>query len=138
MWPDSFLRSIDNLVTYSDALRFYPDYWHSAYTSFVYCACLMFFPMPFSISFLQCVFFVFDLAYIFIRIRKIFPGKKAAPYLVFAIFFIPECFILMSDPYRTEIYALTCVFAVSKILLDTLSKKKYETRRYEYAENANE
>lgn len=128
MWPDSFFRSIDNLVTYSDALRFYPDYWHSAYTSFIYCAGLMFFPMPFSISFLQCVFFVFDLAYIFIRIRKIFPEKKAAPFLVFALFLIPECFILMSDPYRTEIYALTCIFAVSKVLLDTLSGKENKTK----------
>ena len=130
LFPDNFFRSIDNLVTYSDAIRFCPDYWHSAYTSFVYCACLIFFPMPFSVSFLQCLFFVFDLAYVFIRFKKIFPSKKAAPFLVLAIFFIPECYILLSDPYRTELYALTCLFAVSKLILDSLSEKEYLGKDY--------
>ncbi len=126
LWPDSLFRSIDNLVTYADAIRFVPDYWHSAYTSFVYCAFLMFFPNPLSITFMQWTFFVFDLAYISIRIRKLFPEKKAASYLVFTVFLIPESLILMSDPYRTEIYALSCLFLVSKILLDTLENIEYK------------
>jgi len=126
LWPDSLFRSIDNLVTYADAIRFVPDYWHSAYTSFVYCAFLMFFPSPLSITFLQWTFFVFDLAYISIRIRKLFPEKKAASYLVFTVFLIPESLILMSDPYRTEIYALSCLFLVSKILLDALENTEYK------------
>ncbi|MBQ2101479.1 MAG: hypothetical protein II477_10500, partial [Lachnospiraceae bacterium] len=32
LWPNTFVRSIDNYMTYTYAIRLYPEYWHSAYT----------------------------------------------------------------------------------------------------------
>ena len=33
LWPNGFIHSYDNYVTYSYAIHLYPEYWHSAYTS---------------------------------------------------------------------------------------------------------
>ncbi len=124
LWPDSFTRSNDNLITYSYGLRLFPEYWHSAYTSLIYLACLMVCPTPFSISILQWLMFVFCLGYLYKRLSENEKLKKGAKWTVFLIFFVPDTYILVSDPYRTELYALACMFYISLILMDILDGKK--------------
>ncbi len=123
-WPDSFTRSSDNLITYSYALRFFPEYWHSAYTSLVYLACMMVFPSPFSINVMQWLMFVFCIAYVYTRLKNNEKLGQDAKWIVFLIFLIPDTFILMSDSYRTELYALVCMYFVSLIVLDMIEGKK--------------
>ncbi|MBQ1850665.1 MAG: hypothetical protein II139_09890, partial [Lachnospiraceae bacterium] len=64
LWPNGFIHSYDNYVTYSYAIHLYPEYWHSAYTSVVYCACIMVLPHPIAVSLFQWLFFVVDLGYL--------------------------------------------------------------------------
>ncbi len=124
LWPDSFTRSSDNLITYSYAIRLFPEYWHSAYTSLIYLACLMVFPTPFSINIMQWLMFIFTIGYLYKRIFKCEKFGKRAKWTVFLIFLMPECFTLITDAYRTELYALVCMFYVSLILMDIVEGKK--------------
>lgn len=125
-WPNGFVYSIDNYVTYSYAIRLFPEYWHSAYTSAIYCACLMTIPHPFAICLFQWLAFVFDLSYLWLRMERIPAFRRFAKWFVLGIFLIPGTFLLFSDPYRTEIYALLCMFYLAKILFDAIEGKQYD------------
>ncbi len=129
LFPDSFMRSVDNLITYSYAIRFFPEYWHNAYTSIIYCACLMVFPHPFSIALIQWMFFLFLMGYIFIKSQKIIPGKRALHILITLFFLIPGTFTLITNPYRTELYALVSIFYVAYIIFTVLDKDKPDTKK---------
>lgn len=124
LWPGSFTQSSDNLITYSYAIRLFPEYWHSAYTSLIYLACLMVFPTPFSINLLQWLMFMFTIGYLYKRIFKCDKFKKWAKWTVFLIFLMPETYVLITDAYRTELYALVCMFYISLILMDIVEGKK--------------
>ncbi len=123
-WPESFTRSGDNLITYSYALRLFPEYWHSAYTSLVYLACMMVFPSPFAINVMQWLMFVFCIGYVYSRLKGMEKLGPDAKWIIFLIFLVPDTFILMSDSYRTELYALVCMYFVSLILLDFIEGRK--------------
>lgn len=126
LWPIGFISSVDNYVTYTYSIRLFPEYWHNAYSSVIFCACLMVFPHPFSISFFQWLAFSFDLGYLFLRLEECRSLRKGTKWFAFLIFAIPTVFTLMLDAYRTEIYALLCIFYVTKILMDALEGKKYD------------
>lgn len=129
LWPNVFYYSDDNYVTYSYAIRLFPEYWHNAYTSIVYCACLMVLPHPISICLFQWLFFVFNLAYVFHRLgRSRFTGRKTR-WFVFFLFLMPETFLLFSDPYRTELYALLCISYVFTILMDIVDERTYSSAK---------
>jgi len=124
MWPYPFLASEDNLITYAYALRFWPEYWHSAYTSFIFTACLMVFPFSFSIGVFQWIFFVFVIGYVYKRIKDCDRLPSKGRFFVFLIFLMPGIFVLMSNAYRTEIYALLCIYFISRIIFDMLDERK--------------
>ena len=125
LWPNGFTHSIDNYVTLTYAIRLYPEYWHSAYTSILFTACLMVIPHPFAISFFQWLAFTFVLGYLFVRLEAMSTWKKGVKWFAFLIFLIPEIVILCTDAYRTELYALLCMFYVTKLIFDILEEKSY-------------
>ena len=127
--PNGFIRSADNYVTYSYAIRFFPEYWHNAYSSFMFCACLMTIPHPFAISVIQWLAFVFDLAYLWHRLDKCPKVVPKAKWFSFLIFALPGTIVMITDPYRTEIYALLCIYYVTVILFDVVEGKQFSTGR---------
>ncbi len=124
LWPGSFTQSSDNLITYSYAIRLFPEYWHSAYTRLIYLACLMVFTTPYSINLMQWLMFLFTIGYLYKRIFKCEKLNKRAKWSVFLILLVPETAVLITDAYRTELYALVCMFYVSLILMDIIEGKK--------------
>ena len=126
-WPAVFARDADNFITYSGAVRLTPDYWHSAYSSFIYAGCLFFFPGDFMITIVQWTFFVFMLAYFYYRIENIAPKLK---YLVFAIFLLPDTLLILMDGYRICQYAIIILIYVAITMLDVVEKKNRSLREY--------
>ncbi len=127
-WPDGFLRSEDNLITYSYAIRLWPEYWHSAYSSIVYCACLMVLPHPFSVSLLQWLAAVLVIAYLYERIRTSPVLKGRGKWLAFGILLIPDSYYLLTDAYRTSHYALLSAFFVTLAVMDIIDRRERSGR----------
>ena len=124
VWPFSFTMSKDNYVTYMYAIRLAPEYWHNAYTSFALCAYLMVFPHPAAIMGFQWMGFVATIAYGYRRIEKSPVLKGKGKFLVFLLFLIPFTYRIFADPYRTEQYAILCLFYMILIIMDLIEKKK--------------
>lgn len=127
LWPEPFTISADNYITYSYAIRFWPEYWHSAYTSCIYAAMLMVVPSPVFISVFQLIFGFFVLGYLYNRIADspVLQGK--GKYCVFLIFLMPGVYTLFTNAYRTELYALLCMFAVAMTAMDVVDRKERGT-----------
>ncbi len=126
LWPATFAASADNYITFTYALRFWPEYWHSIYTSFIYSACMMVLPFPIFISVFQWIFACFTMSYIFIRIRENTVLQKGGRFLIFVLFLMPRAYTLFTDSYRTEIYTWFCVLMISKFLLDLIENRKMD------------
>ena len=126
-WPAVFARSNDNFITYSCAVRLTPDYWHSAYSSFIYAGCLLFFPADFMITIVQWAFFVFMLAYFYYRIENVAPKLK---YLVFFIFLLPDTLLIIMDSYRICQYTILILIYVALTMIDVIEKKNRIFREY--------
>ena len=124
LWPLTFYASSDNYITYSFARRFWPEYWHGAYTGFLYAALLMVVPNVVFIGVFQLIFGFFVLGYLYNRIvdSPVLQGKGR--YGVFLVLIIPRTYALFTDPYRTEPYALLCMFAVSMTAMDIVDRRK--------------
>lgn len=124
LWPIPFGQSEDNYITYSFARRFWPEYWHGAYTGFLYAAALMVVPNPVFITVFQLLFGFFVLGYVYNRIvdSPVLQGK--GKYCVFLVFLLPRAYTLFTNSYRTEPYALLCMFAVSMTVMDVVDQKK--------------
>ncbi len=120
-WPGIFTQSIDNLITYSSAVRLTPDYWHNAYSSFVYAGCLLFFPADFMITVIQWGFFVFLVAYYYERIQRVAPKCR---FLAFLIFFLPNTLLVIKDSYRIYQYAIAILIYAGLVLFDVIEKKE--------------
>lgn len=127
LWPDPFTASADNYITYSYAIRFWPEYWHSAYTSCVYAAMLMVVPSPAFITVFQLIFAVFVLGYLYNRMADspVLQGK--GKYGVFLLFLMPGVYTLFTNSYRTELYALLCMFAVAMTAMDIVDRRERGT-----------
>ena len=126
-WPAVFARDADNFITYAGAVRLTPDYWHSAYSSFIYAGSLLFFPGDFMITIVQWAFSVFMLAYFYYRIEMIAPKLK---YLVFAFFLLPDTLLVIMDGYRICQYVIIILIYVALIMLDVVEKKNRSFREY--------
>ena len=126
-WPAVFARSGDNFITYSSAVRLTPDYWHSAYSSFIYAGCLLFFPADFMITIVQWAFFVFMLAYFYYRIENVVPKLK---YLVFAVFLLPDTLLIIIDGYRICQYSIVILIYTAITILDVVEKRNRSFREY--------
>lgn len=124
IWPAPFIDSEDNYITYSFARRFWPEYWHSAYSGFLLAAALMVVPHPVFITIAQLIFGFFVLGYLYNRILDSPVLKGKGKYCVFLIFLMPEVFRLFTNAYRTEPYAWLCMFAVSMTAMDIVDQKE--------------
>ena len=124
LWPEPFAASRDNFITYSYAIRFWPEYWHSAYTSCIYAAMLMVVPHPVFLTIFQWLFAVFILGYLYNRILDSPVLKGWGRYGVFLVFLMPGVYTLFTDPYRTELYALLCIFLVSMTAMDIVDQRQ--------------
>lgn len=127
LWPDTFTASTDNYITYSYAIRFWPEYWHSAYTSCIYAAMLMVVPSPLFITMFQLIFGVFVLGYLYNRMADSPVLKGKGRYCVFLVFLMPGVYTLFTDAYRTEVYALLCMFVVAMTAMDIVERKERGT-----------
>lgn len=127
IWPFPFLASADNYITYSFARRFWPEYWHNAYSGFLYAAALMVAPSPVFISVYQLIFGFFVLGYLYNRIVDSPVLKGRGKYFVFLIFILPGTYTLFTDSYRTEQYAMLCMFAVTMTAMDIVDRRKRGT-----------
>ena len=130
LWPGTFYRSVDNYITYSYAISLFPEYWHNAYSGFVYAACLMTIPHPFSICLFQWLLFVFNLGYFYHRLSHSKACNRKSRFLIFLLILLPETYVLISDAYRTEQYALVCMTFVFTVLLDLVERKEYDTKKF--------
>ena len=127
LWPDPFTASADNYITYSYAIRFWPEYWHSAYTSCVYAAMLMVVPSPVFLTVFQLIFAIFVLGYFYNRMADSPVLKGKGKYSVFLMFLMPGVYTLFTNSYRTELYALLCMFAVAMTAMDIVDQKERGT-----------
>lgn len=127
IWPFPFLASADNYITYSFARRFWPEYWHSAYSGFLYAAALMVVPSPVFISVYQLIFIFFVLGYLYNRIVDSPVLRGRGKYFVFLIFLMPGTYTLFTDSYRTEQYAMLCMFAVAMTAMDIVDRRERGT-----------
>ncbi|MCR4618813.1 MAG: hypothetical protein K5669_11600 [Lachnospiraceae bacterium] len=119
MWPDCIYwiggAFDDNVITYADAVRLTPDYWHSIYHSVIYGASLLFFPADFMIPLVQYGLFVYVISYIFFRVKNV-SGKKR--WFVFLIFLLPATIELMCYGHRIMYYTLFAVLYMTYIWFD--------------------
>lgn len=127
LWPNPFTASTDNYITYSYAKRFWPEYWHSAYTSCIYAAMLMVVPSPVFITVFQLIFGFFVLGYLYNRMAYSPVLKGKGKYCVFLVFFMPGVYTLFTNAYRTEVYALLCMFIVAMTAMDIVERKERRT-----------
>ena len=122
--PSVGMRSEDNYITYAYAVRLWPEYWHSAYLSCIYAGMMMVFPNPSVILFLQLVGLSFAAGYLFKRIEDSRVIGKRFRWIAFLMFLMPNIYILVVDPYRTEIYAIICMIFLTVIVMDSVDRKE--------------
>lgn len=123
-FPEMFLYSEDNLVTYSYAVKLFPEYWHSCYSSIVYTACLMVAPFQISINILQWLGFVASLGYLYHRLSNLTYVSIAKRWMIFILLLVPDIFFMVGNAYRTEQYAILCMFYMSLVVMDIVEKKE--------------
>lgn len=124
LWPAAFGASEDNYITYYFARRFWLECWHGAYTGCIYAALLMVVPHPVFISVFQLIFAFFVLGYLYNRIADSPVLKGRGKYCTFLIFLMPGIYKLFTNPYRTEAYALLCMYAAAMTAMDIVDQKK--------------
>lgn len=127
IWPLPFLASAGNSITFSFARRFWPEYWHNAYSGFLYAAALMVIPSPVFISVFQLVFIFFVLGYLYNRVVDSPVLRGRGKYFVFLIFLMPGAYTLFTDSYRTEQYAILCMFVVAMTAMDVVDRRERGT-----------
>ena len=115
LYPSSFGLEIDNYANYAYAVRFLPTYWHSVYTGALYAGCMMFFPHPLSIFFIQWLSFVIMVAYIFNGIEKNYL-KSNIKYFSLLLFVLPESYFIVFNPYRNNFYTILCLYYFSYLI----------------------
>lgn len=124
VYPYHFDKTWDAYVTYSYAIRFWPEYWHSGYSSIVYGGLLMVFPSPFAISFFQIIYLVASIGYLYhrISISPVLNGRGR--HFVWLLLLIPDKDNIIFCPYRTDQYSILGIFLMSVILMDIVDRKK--------------
>ena len=134
LWPEVLTGLAgydDNLVTYSCAVRLTPDYWHGVYSSIIYAAILLVCPFNFFITLFQWGFFVYVLAYIFVRLNRV---KSGAGYLVLPVFLLPSVLYVASNGHRMFHFTILAIWYTAVIAMDLYTQK--ERTFFEYAKVA--
>ncbi len=124
-WPAVFEQSNDNYITYSCAVRLTPDYWHCAYSGFVYAGCLLFFPADFMITVVQWSFMAFLLAYAFYRLETIAPRLR---FLIFGFWLLPNTYLMSQDSYRILQYLIVALLYLVILFSDILENRERTTK----------
>ena len=114
--------SADNFITYACAIHLTPDYWHNAYSSIIYGACMMVLPGAMAVSIIQWSFFLYVVAYIYHRVEAICP-LRIPKYLVLLIFLLPNTPFIIHDAYRIFQYTILMLLYVSIIVFDLIEKR---------------
>lgn len=117
----------DAYMTYAYAVRFWPEYWHSAYSSIVYGALLTVIPSPAFMSVIQTIFVMAAIGYLFYRITESEVLKGKGRWLIVLFFFVYDSFDLFASLYRTSHYSLLCIFFLSVIIIDIIDRKRRTT-----------
>lgn len=115
--------SVDSYVAYSYGIRFWPEYWHSAYTSLVFGGLLMIFPSPLTICIMMPFFGMAGIGYLCERIgdSPVIKGKGKG--FAWLLILIPNLFYVYACPSRINFYSIFTVFCFSLIVMDIVDKK---------------
>ncbi len=117
LFPDTIGIEIDNYTNYGYAVRFLPTYWHSVFTGALYGGCLMVIPHPISIFLFQWMAFNAVMAWIWSHTRfRVF---------VLLLYFLPESFQIIFNPYRNNYYTILCMFYVSYLLVASRQRERH-------------
>lgn len=127
-FPYSWLLEWDDLIIYTQSIRYYPDYWQNMLTGCLYNACLMVFCHAQAIPVIQCSFFLGAIYYLSCKCQQHF-GKKAG-WVPYICLLFSENYILMINPYRNCIYAVFCIWFYSLLAFDFLEKRIYSKGRF--------
>ncbi len=125
-WPYSFSWQ-DSYSLYEFSVRLVPWYWHHFLTSAWYVGCLMVFPHPFALFFIQLIGVIAVMLYFFYRIGKSFKTPYWARFLILLICIVPATFHLVTQVYRNCIYAIIFMFYVIFILCEEADKAELST-----------
>lgn len=125
-WPYSFSWQ-DSYSLYEFSVRLVPWYWHHFLTSAWYVGCLMVFPHPFALFFIQLIGVIAVMLYFFYRIGKSFKTPYWARFLILLICIVPATFHLVTQVYRNCIYAIVFMFYVIFILCEEADKAELST-----------
>lgn len=109
-FPQNFFQGEqDNLLTFAHAIRNQPFYWHGALTSIYYAACLYVLPHPFAIQTVTL------LAVSVIVVLGLYRVKGAWCFVLLAVI-LPETMIVITFPYRNNLYAVLLVLTLLLVL----------------------
>lgn len=122
MFPSNWLMEVDNLTSYSLAVRAIPEYWQSIYHGAIYRGCMILFPNPIVITFVQSAIFLLSIAfYVQLLAEK---NKLLAFAFLFFVFIFPDTYEVMFDPYRGCFFTVLSISVFSVILSDILKEKQ--------------
>lgn len=122
VFPSNFSYEPDNYTIYSYAVRNISDYWQNVHMGYLYRACLLVFPHPMILPFLQLCALFGAIYYISVRCGRLF-GKKAS-YIPYCIVVFPEFLEIGTNPYRNCIYTVMCLWYFAILFFDCLEQKK--------------
>lgn len=113
----------DSLVAYSYAIRFWPGYWHNAYTSLIFAGAMMVCPSPVAIVILQPVFSFAAIGYLYKRMEKSPVLNGRGKNLSWLLVLIPGFYSVCTAPDRIGFYAIFSMFFFSVIVMDALERR---------------
>lgn len=131
LYPLPISLSPDTYYNYVYARAWLPMYWHGFLTNAIYCACLLIFPHPFSMTLIPCLFAINLLGY-FIYCLLIKKNKHGFLYaLLFTAFLLlmPETIQIASFVGRNYMYGIVSFAFLSIILLDHLEQRELTTSK---------
>lgn len=122
IFPTNYAYETDNFLSYSYAIRAMPDYWQSILLGCFYRGCLLVFPHPIIIPFIQLASLLGVICFVSKKIQNRY-GKKVAwiPYL---LVLVPEFLDIGTNPYRNCIYTVMCLWYYAILLTDAMEGKK--------------
>lgn len=120
LYPQPISLSPDTYYNYVYARAWLPMYWHGFLTNVIYCASMIIFPHPFSMTLIPCLFAINLFGY-FIYCTLIKRNKHGLLWaLLFTVFlfFMPETIQIATFVGRNYMYAIVCFSFLCIILLD--------------------
>jgi len=127
IYPFYYSQTWDSFVTYSYAIRLWPEYWHSAYSSLIYGGLLMTVPSPAGMGVLQILYAVGAVGYLYNRIVKSSILKGRGRQFTWLLLLIPVKDNIFYSAYRTNQYAILGIFFIALLAMDIVEKKERST-----------